>query len=252
MGPRLCIDSGDCMKLAVLALATFFATPALAQTAAPAGPPQAAPAAAAARWDGLPVADIVGRLTAAGLTVSPPQTNENRVYLRVEDGPMRWVMTLFSCTNGACPDVQFTAAFSGTKATLDNVAHWNARTSLREGLSRLPEDEGGEPQAVAQYDVLLSPGAGPTQLDDPIQVWRSLRHRSRTHGRDGEQPDGRVSGPNRTRAADRSAAPISSLRSQQRATASRAIALALALLVRDCRRCPCRPGSGPGPTRPTS
>jgi len=27
---------------------------------------------------------------------------------------------------------------------------------------------------VAQYDVLLNDGAGPAQLDDPIQVWRSL------------------------------------------------------------------------------
>ena len=35
-------------------------------------------------------------------------------------------------------------------------------------------EEGGEGQAVAQYDVLLNPLVGPAQLDDPIQVWRSL------------------------------------------------------------------------------
>jgi hypothetical protein len=29
-------------------------------------------------------------------------------------------------------------------------------------------------QAVAQYDVLLNEGGGAAQLDDPIQVWRSL------------------------------------------------------------------------------
>ncbi len=149
----------------ILALAGLIATlavPAFAQEAAP------------DRWNGLTVAEITGRLTAAGLSVDAPQTNANRVYLRVEDGQLRWVMTLFSCTNGSCPDVQFTAVFAGPNATPDIVARWNGDRRFVKAFYAQPEEEGGEGQAVAQYDVLLSPGAGPQQLDDPIQVWRSL------------------------------------------------------------------------------
>jgi hypothetical protein len=83
-------------------------------------------------------------------------------------------MTLFSCTDGACPDVQFTAVFSGTNATPDIIARWNGSRRFVKAFHAAPEAEGGEPQAVAQYDVLLSQGGGAAQLDDPIQVWRSL------------------------------------------------------------------------------
>ena len=159
------------MKLAAsLALALLASTPALAQIAPAAPAQQAAPA----RWSGLTVAEITERLTAAGLVVAPPQTNNDRVYLRVEDGPLRWVMTLFSCTDGHCPDVQFTAVFSGANATPDIVSRWNGDRRFVKAFHAAPEAEGGDPQAVAQYDVLLSQGAGPQQLDDPIQVWRSL------------------------------------------------------------------------------
>ncbi|WP_298158829.1 YbjN domain-containing protein [Brevundimonas sp.] len=154
-------------SIALAAALVALAAPAFAQTAPAA---QAAPA----RWSGLTVAEITGRLTAAGLVVAPPQSNNDRIYLRVEDGPLRWVMTLFSCTDGRCPDVQFTAVFSGANATPDIVSRWNGARRFVKAFHALPEDEGGAPQAVAQYDVLLSAGAGPEQLDDPIQVWRSL------------------------------------------------------------------------------
>ncbi len=163
------------MKSIALAAALLaLAAPAFAQSAptAPAAPETRS--AAPARWSGLTVAEITGRLTAAGLTVAPPQTNADRVYLRVDDGPMRWVMTLFSCTDGACPDVQFTAVFSGADATPDIVSRWNGDRRFVKAFYAAPETEGADPQAVAQYDVLLSQGAGPQQLDDPIQVWRSL------------------------------------------------------------------------------
>lgn len=151
------------MKILALAgLVAALAAPAFAQDAAP------------GRWNGLTVAEITGRLTAAGLNVAPPQTNADRVYLRVEDGQLRWVVTLFSCTNGSCPDVQFTAVFAGPNATPDIVARWNGDRRFVKAFYAQPEEDGGEGQAVAQYDVLLSPGAGPQQLDDPIQVWRSL------------------------------------------------------------------------------
>jgi len=158
----------------VLALVTgllALATPVLAQTA-PAAAIEAT--AAPARWNGLPIAEIVARLTSAGLGVSTPQASGDRTYLRVEDGPLRWVVTLFSCTDGQCPDVQFTAAFSGTNATPDIVSRWNAERRFVKAFYAAPETEGGEGQAVAQYDVLLVPGVGASQLDDPIQVWRSL------------------------------------------------------------------------------
>lgn len=158
------------MKTLVLVAGLLaLASPTLAQTP----PPQTAQAAPA-RWNGLTVAEITERLLAAGLAVAPPQTNADRVYLRVDDGPLRWVMTLFSCTEGACPDVQFTAVFSGPNAAPDIVARWNGERRFVKAFHALPEEAGGEPQAVAQYDVLLSAGAGPRQLDDAIQVWRSL------------------------------------------------------------------------------
>lgn len=159
------------MKLSASILcATLIASPVLAQTAPAAPAAQAAPA----RWKGLTVAEISGRLTAAGLTVATPQTNGDRVYLRVDDGPLRWVATLFSCTEGACPDIQFTAVFSGANATPDIVARWNGDRRFVKAFYAQPEEDGGQGQAVAQYDVLLSRGAGAEQLDDPIQVWRSL------------------------------------------------------------------------------
>ena len=158
------------MKLVASLALALLASPALAQTAPAAPAAQTAPTG----WNGLTVADITGRLTAAGLSVGAPQTNNDRVYLRVEDGQIRWVMTLFSCTEGACPDVQFTAVFSGSNATPEIVSRWNGSRRFVKAFRAAPETEGGDPQAVAQYDVLLSPGGGPEQLDDPIQVWRSL------------------------------------------------------------------------------
>ncbi len=152
------------MKAALTAVLLLVCTPVLAQEA-----PQTRET-----WDGLTVAEITGRLTAAGLTVAPPQTNADRVYLRVDDGPLRWVVTLFSCTGSACPDIQFTAAFSGVNATPPIIDRWNGDRRFVKAFYAIPEEEGGEGRAVAQYDVLLSPGAGPAQLDDHIQVWRSL------------------------------------------------------------------------------
>lgn len=152
------------MKAALIAALLLSASPVLAQEA-----PQTRET-----WDGLTVAEITGRLTAAGLTVTSPLTNADRVYLRVEDGPLRWVVTLFSCTDGACPDMQFTATFSGVNATPEIIDRWNGDRRFVKAFYAVPEEEGAEGRAVAQYDVLLSPGAGPAQLDDHIQVWRSL------------------------------------------------------------------------------
>lgn len=134
---------------------------------------EAAPTQARARWSGLAVEEITERLTAAGLTVEEPRTNADRVYLRVTDGPLRWVLTLFSCTDGHCPDVQFTAAFAGANATPEIISRWDGERRFVKAFYAAPDD-GTEGQAVAQYDVLLNPLVGPTQLDDPIQIWRSL------------------------------------------------------------------------------
>ena len=148
---------------APLAALSLMAAPALAQEPAP------------ARWSGLPVTEITGRLTAAGLVVSQPQVSGDRVYLRVDDGPLRWVLTLFSCTDGVCPDVQFTAAFTGPQATEAVICRWNGERRFVKAFYAAPEEgTTGPGQAVAQYDVLLNAGGGAAQLDDPIQVWRSL------------------------------------------------------------------------------
>ena len=104
-------------SIALAAALVALAAPAFAQDAptAPAAPETRS--AAPARWSGLTVTEITGRLTAAG---------------------------------------------------------WNGDRRFVKAFYAAPETEGADPQAVAQYDVLLSPGAGPQQLDDPIQVWRSL------------------------------------------------------------------------------
>lgn len=142
---------------------------------APAALAQETAAAPTGRWTGLPVAEITGRLTAAGLTVSEPQSAGDRVYLRVDDGPLRWVLTLFSCTDGRCPDVQFTAAFTGPQANEAVIGRWNGERRFVKAFYAAPEEGTNAPgQAVAQYDVLLNEGGGAAQLDDPIQVWRSL------------------------------------------------------------------------------
>lgn len=155
--------------LALVAGLLALTPPAFAQTA-----PSPSTEAASSRWNGLPVAEVMARLTAAGLIVGTPQPDGDRLYLRVEDGPLRWVLTLFSCTDGQCPDVQFTAVFSGTNATPEIVSRWNGARRFVKAFYAEPETEGGEGQAVAQYDVLLVPGVGAAQLDDPLQVWRSL------------------------------------------------------------------------------
>jgi hypothetical protein len=159
------------MKLTALIAASALA---LAVTPVAAFAQQTTAAAPEGRWTGLPVAEITGRLTAAGLTVSEPQTVGDRVYIRVDDGPLRWVLTLFSCTDGACPDVQFTAAFTGTQATEAVIGRWNGERRFVKAFYAAPEEGAGPGQAVAQYDVLLTEGGGVAQLDDPIQVWRSL------------------------------------------------------------------------------
>jgi hypothetical protein len=156
---------------ALIALALL----ALSGTAPAALAQETTAAAPAGRWAGLPVTEITGRLTAAGLTVSEPQVAGDRVYLRVDDGPLRWVLTLFSCTNGACPDVQFTAAFTGPQANEAVIGRWNGERRFVKAFYAAPEEGSNAPgQAVAQYDVLLNAGGGAAQLDDPIQVWRSL------------------------------------------------------------------------------
>jgi hypothetical protein len=153
------------MKLTALIAATALAL-ALPVTVSHA---QDAASAPAGRWTGLPVSEITGRLTAAGLTVSEPQAAGDRIYLRVDDGP------LFSCTDGRCPDVQFTAAFTGPQATEAIIGRWNGERRFVKAFYAAPEEGSNVPgQAVAQYDVLLNEGGGAAQLDDPIQVWRSL------------------------------------------------------------------------------
>jgi hypothetical protein len=152
--------------LALVCLLSLAAAPAFAQ--------EAPSTATATQWNGLPVSAIIERMTAAGLTVAAPQTNEDRVYLVVQDGPLRWVATLFSCTDNSCPDVQFTAAFSGPNATPDIVSRWNGERRFVKAFYAVPDVEGGEGRAVAQYDLLLNRDVGASQLDDPIQIWRSL------------------------------------------------------------------------------
>jgi hypothetical protein len=147
---------------AVLALGA--ASPALAQTPAP-----AAPAAVA---KGVVVADARTWLIGLGGTVAEPTAAEGAQTLTVADQPLPWTLTFYNCAGaGLCDDVQYSAVFSGP-ITVEQINAWNRDSRYLKAFfvpGATPDTAG----AVAQYDVVLT-ATGTEQLQEPTVIWLQM------------------------------------------------------------------------------
>lgn len=155
------------MKTGLIALAAAVmlagATPAMAQTPAP------APAAPAAAPKGVSVADARTWLIGLGGSVAEPTADGGAQILTVADEPLPWTLTFYNCAGaGLCDDVQFGAVFSGP-ITAEQINSWNRENRYLKAWF-VPAPAGGEAGAVAQYDVLLA-GTGTDQLQEPTVIW---------------------------------------------------------------------------------
>lgn len=135
----------------------------------------AAPAAAPAATSGLAIADITALMTAQGLEVSAVETDGERRYVSVADGPLRWVAFFQSCEAEVCSDLQFSIGFSSADITMDRVNGWNRnRRFVKAFFDPAAATEGAQPSTAAQYDAFLNGTHGVGQVADHLAVWRSL------------------------------------------------------------------------------
>jgi hypothetical protein len=154
------------MRLPVLfaVLALGAASPALAQTPAPAAP--------AVATKGVVVADARTWLIGLGGSVAEPTAEAGAQTLTIADQPLPWTLTFYNCAGaGLCDDVQFSAVFSGP-ITVDQINAWNRDNRYLKAFfvpGATPETAG----AVAQYDVIL-PATGTEQLQEPTVVWLQM------------------------------------------------------------------------------
>ncbi len=154
------------MRLPVLfaVLALGAASPALAQTPAPAAP--------AVATKGVVVADARTWLIGRGGSVAEPTAEAGAQTLTIADQPLPWTLTFYNCAGaGLCDDVQFSAVFSGP-ITVDQINAWNRDNRYLKAFfvpGATPETAG----AVAQYDVIL-PATGTEQLQEPTVVWLQM------------------------------------------------------------------------------
>jgi len=163
------------------ALAPLFAAPALLMAAAPAtaADPGAAPASAPAPAStqeasvGLTPAEVRAWLTEKGATVDEPQTIEGQTLLRVNDGSANWLIFFYGCdAAGRCQDIQFAANVVAGGLSLERINAWNREQRFVKAY--LQSNLDGTPSAVLQFDVLLQPGLGAEQMNDPTVVWLEL------------------------------------------------------------------------------
>lgn len=147
---------------AVLALAA--ASPALAQTPAPAAPTVAA--------RGVAVADARSWLIGLGGTVAEPTVNGTAQVLTIADQPLPWTLTFYNCAGaGLCDDVQYSAVFSGP-ITLEQINTWNRENRYLKAFF-VPGATPAEAGAVAQYDVVLT-ATGTQPLQEPTVIWLQM------------------------------------------------------------------------------
>lgn len=163
------------------ALAPLVAAPALLMAAAPvaAADPGAAPASALAPAStqdasvGLTPAEVRAWLTEKGATVEAPQTIEGQTLLRVNDGSANWLIFFYGCdATGRCQDIQFAANIVAGGLSLERINSWNREQRFVKAY--LQSNIDGTPSAVLQFDVLLQPGLGAEQMNDPTVVWLEL------------------------------------------------------------------------------
>lgn len=151
------------MRLPVLfaVLAFAAASPALAQTPAPAAPAK-----------GVVVADARTWLIGLGGSVAEPTAEAGALVLTVADQPLPWTLTFYNCAGGAlCDDAQFSAVFSGP-ITVEQINEWNRGNRYLKAFfvpGATPDAAG----AVAQYDVVLT-ATGTEQLQEPTVIWLQM------------------------------------------------------------------------------
>lgn len=158
---------------AALAAASILSAPALAQTPAP------APPAAQTPVPGLPITDIVAWLTQVGAAPSAVQREGGQAYVTVVDGGVTWILMFYNCTNDVCGDVQFNAVFSNPAITTELMNRWNNERRFVKAYFSTGAD--GVPVATAQYDVILFPQLGASQLADHATIWSGLAHEFAVH-----------------------------------------------------------------------
>lgn len=146
----------------------------LAQTA-PAAPP-AAPAPAAAAQPrpvpGLSAATLTAWLATQGATAEPVKQDGDRRYMRVTADGLPWILFMQSCDGDVCSDLQFTAGLANAQVTPEKINDWNRDRRFMKAVYE-PAEPGGQPSALAQFDVLV-PSGGVAELTDPLAIWRSL------------------------------------------------------------------------------
>lgn len=156
------------MRLPVLfaVLALGAASPALAQTPAP------APAAPAAATKGVVVADARTWLIGLGGSVAEPTAIQGAQTLTIADQPLPWTLTFYNCAgSNLCDDVQYSAVFSGP-ITVEQINAWNRDNRYLKAFfvpGATPDAAG----AVAQYDVVLT-STGTEQLQEPTVIWLQM------------------------------------------------------------------------------
>ena len=156
------------MRLPVLfaLLALGAASPALAQTPAPAVP--VVPAVP----KGVAVADARTWLIGLGGTVAEPTPNGTAQVLTIADEPLPWTLTFYNCPGaGLCDDVQYSAVFSGP-ITLEQINAWNRENRYLKAFF-VPGATPAEAGAVAQYDVVLT-ATGTQPLQEPTVIWLQM------------------------------------------------------------------------------
>ncbi|MDI1327890.1 MAG: hypothetical protein PSV23_13960 [Brevundimonas sp.] len=154
------------MRLSVLfaVLALGAASPALAQTPAPAAP--------AAATKGVAVADARAWLIELGGSVAEPTATEGAQTLTIADQPLPWTLTFYSCAGaGLCDDVQYSAVFSGP-ITVEQINEWNRGNRYLKAFF-IPGATPDAAGAVAQYDVVLT-ATGTEQLQEPTVIWLQM------------------------------------------------------------------------------
>jgi hypothetical protein len=143
------------------------------QTAAPARPVAAAPAAPPRIVRGVSPAAVIAWLTTQGATPGAVQQDGGRTFVRVGTDGLSWLLFFQSCdATGLCSDLQFSTGAASPAITPDLINTWNRDRRFLKAIYEAPK--GTNPaSAVVQYDVLLN-GDGAEQLADPLAVWRSL------------------------------------------------------------------------------
>jgi len=175
------------MKIVALTAAlTLLATPVAVQAQTPAASPTevqttaprvieaTGPSATQAAALGLTPAQIVSWLAGQGVTPGPVEQDGTNSYVRVEDGPLTWILFFQSCQDGVCGDLQFSVGFETRAVTPEGVNGWNRDRRFLKAFYEAPTTAGGPATAVVQYDLFLRPGAEADQLTDHLAVWRGL------------------------------------------------------------------------------